>query len=103
MKVHRLENGLFYTDSEILELYTSVADKKKQIKILAELNACTKDDIHNALLRAYKKYGYRETLKYKKHEITSEITSLSNKLAKLKDELKDVDNQIEFFNTISHK
>ena len=50
--VKRLETGLFYTDEEILIQYREAADKKEQIKILAQLNLCTEKEIRSALVRA---------------------------------------------------
>ena len=50
--IERLKNGLFYTDEEILIQYRESADKKEQIKILAELNLCSEKDIRVALVRA---------------------------------------------------
>ena len=48
----KLENGLFYTDSEILKMYNEANDKREQLKILAEMNLCKVDDIKQALMRA---------------------------------------------------
>lgn len=39
------------SDYEIAESYTHAANPAKQIKVLVELNACTKADIEAALLR----------------------------------------------------
>ena len=50
--MEKLENGLYYTDDDILTLYRDAKDKKAQIKILSELNLCSTDDIRTALLRA---------------------------------------------------
>lgn len=48
----RLDNGLLYTDFDILQSYKTAKDKRAQMKILAELNVCSIDDIRNALIRA---------------------------------------------------
>jgi hypothetical protein len=40
-----------YTDSEICALYRDAKDKAKQIKILAELNNCSPDEIREVLSR----------------------------------------------------
>ena len=51
-KSGKLENGLFYTDSEILTMYNEAKDKREQLHVLAELNLCEEEDIKQALLRA---------------------------------------------------
>ena len=48
----KLENGLFYDDKKILQMYNDARDKNEQIKILAQLNLCKVDDIKQALIRA---------------------------------------------------
>lgn len=48
----KLDNGLFYTDSDILKMYNEASDKREQLKILAQLNLCKVDDIKQALIRA---------------------------------------------------
>lgn len=47
-----LDNGLFYTDSDILCSYKEAKDKRAQMKILADMNLCTTEDIRAALIRA---------------------------------------------------
>ena len=51
-KGNTLPNGLFYTDDDILCSYRDAKDKRSQLKILAEMNLCTTDDIREALMRA---------------------------------------------------
>ena len=48
----KLENGLFYTDSDILKMYTEASNRREQLKILAELNLCPRDVIKEVLIRA---------------------------------------------------
>ena len=48
----RLENGLFYTDSEILILYRESKDKLIELKILSEMNLCPICEIKKSLKRA---------------------------------------------------
>lgn len=37
---NRLDNGLYYSDSEILTMFKHSRDKLKQLIVLAELNLC---------------------------------------------------------------
>ena len=39
----------FYSDDDIRTLYRQAKNKKLQIKILADLNCCTKDEIREIL------------------------------------------------------
>lgn len=41
-----------YSDEEILNLYKESADKRKQLKILSELNSCSEEIIREVLIRA---------------------------------------------------
>ncbi len=48
----RLPNGMYYTTDEITAMYRDAKDKREQIKILAQLNACTQEQIINFLIDA---------------------------------------------------
>lgn len=48
----KLDNGLYYSDQDILSLFKESANKKEQVKILADMNMCGIDDIRAACIRA---------------------------------------------------
>jgi hypothetical protein len=52
MKVQRLENKLYYTDEEILIMFKESKEPEIELKILAELNLTSQENIRHALIRA---------------------------------------------------
>ena len=42
---NRLDNGMFYSDSELLGLYRDAKDKSEQLNVIAELNLCSVEDV----------------------------------------------------------
>lgn len=61
------------TDAEIRTLYKRAEDKTKQIGILAELNACKKDEIRAILAKSGEK-AQKETEKNRKSRKRGKIT-----------------------------
>lgn len=86
----QLSNGLFYSDDEILCLYKEAKDKRIQMKILAEMNLCTVDDIRTALLRAGID-GRALPRKSKKLDIDIDIElNTNNDCINIQEQLKDM-------------
>ena len=96
--IKRLDNGMFYTDEDLLILYTNSKNKKEQIHILAELNLCEDDEMEMYLFKiGSPNQNLKNRLNDKRNYLLGTIDELETKIAKLREDLSDCDGQIKFF------